>query len=188
MNYLNVQICKKLKRFVSIIDSLDRKYSDTIHSMTFPHIIENIIYLFGRLFNPDFIVSYLIIILIYKIQNESDYFFVIKPFTHTLISLIFTLIIKKLTARPRPGVKPDIIRKYNLRQHEKNFSMPSGDSLQSGNFAIILYIYFNSILGFFIIPFVMFARIYFFCHYLLDTIIGSMMGVIISYNIYLILN
>jgi len=179
---------KKINQIFSYVDSVDKKYSDKIHSFALPPILEQLIYFFGRLFNPDFIASYLILILIYKIYYESEYFFIFKPFTHVLVCLIFTITLKRLTARPRPTEKLNIIRAYNLRQHEKNFSMPSGDSLQSANFAIIFYLYFNSFLGFYLIPCVMFARIYFFCHYLLDTIIGSILGVFISYNIYLLLN
>ena len=179
---------KKISQFLSKIDSLDKNFSDIIHTLVLPQTIEKIIYYFGRLFNPDFIISYLIGILVYKIYYESDYFFVFKPFTHTIISLILTIIIKRVTSRPRPSEKASVFRLYNLRKHEKNFSMPSGDSLQSANFAIILYLYFNSFLGFFLIPGVMFARIYFFCHYLLDTIIGSLIGLLISYYLYLLLN
>ena len=52
------------------------------------------------------------------------------------------------------------------RKKEKNFSMPSGDSMQAANFAIVALFYFNiSFFGFLILPFVMVARIFYFCHY-----------------------
>ena len=35
--------------------------------------------------------------------------------------------------------------------------------------------------GFFLVPFVMFARIFYFCHYVFDTVIGALMGFFISY-------
>jgi len=178
----------KNNRVISFLDSLDIYLSSKIHNIEFSKEKEFIIYLFGRIFNPDFIFFYHFVILIYKSYFENDFIFVFKPLLHTLISVFFTLILKKLTGRPRPLENLKVVRFSNLRKHEKNCSMPSGDSLQSANFAIILLFYFNTNFGFFLIPLVMFSRIYFFCHYILDTIVGSIMGLILSYNIYLLIN
>jgi membrane-associated phospholipid phosphatase len=178
----------KNNRVISFLDSLDKYLSNKIHSLEFSKEKEFIIYFFGRIFNPDYIFFYHFLILIYKSYFENDFIFVFKPLLHTLISVIITLILKKLTARPRPLENLKVVRFSNLRKHENNCSMPSGDSLQSANFSIILLFYFNCNLGFYLIPFVMFSRIYFFCHYILDTVVGSLMGLIISYNIYLLIN
>jgi membrane-associated phospholipid phosphatase len=136
------------------------------------------------MFNPDVIVCYFILM---SIASYNNLHFVLKPILHTLISLLVTFAIKRITARPRPE-KLYKKRIHDLRQHEKNFSMPSGDSLQAGNFAIILYVYYNTCLGFLFVPVVMYSRIFYFCHYILDTIAGCTLGIIVSYITYLVIN
>lgn len=178
----------KIKRAIEYLDVHDKHYSDKIHTLEFKPQIELIIYYFARLFNPDFIFSYFIIILIQSILMSGDYYFVCKPIMHTVIALIITLGLKKLTNRQRPHHREHLKRIKNLRQHEKDCSMPSGDSLQAANFAMILFMYFNTYFGFLLIPCVMFSRIFYFCHYLSDTIVGSLLGLIISNFAFILLN
>jgi membrane-associated phospholipid phosphatase len=170
------------------LDYYDKIYSDRIHCLELPPAYEKFVYLLARLFNPDFIISYLLLILIYKYFIFQDLFFVLKPLTHTILCLIITLYLKKLIARQRPLHKINVKRLFDLRKNEKNCSMPSGDSLQCANFAMIILCYFNINLGLFLIPCVMFSRIFYFCHYILDTIVGALLGLFLSYNIYIFLN
>jgi len=88
----------------------------------------------------------------------------------------------------RPNYSKKSKRIFDLRRHEKNCSMPSGDSFQAANFSIIIFFYFNSNIGFYILPFVMFARIYYYCHFLFDTIVGALLGLISSSFMYFIVN
>lgn len=165
---------------IQYLNSIDKSLSLVIHDLQLKRNMECLIYLFARLFNPDFITSYFIVILSYKTWMHSDYFFVLKPIISTVMCLAVTLFLKKYFGRSRPEYSKSSRRIIDLRRHEKNCSMPSGDSLQAGNFAVILYFYFNTTFGFFIVPIVMFARIYFYCHFLFDTIIGALLGIIIS--------
>lgn len=173
---------------ILILDEWDKRNSNRIHKLELPTWAEVVVYLAARLFNPDFILSYHILILFYHYYILSDLYFVLKPFIHTILCLFFTLFAKKLTARPRPLNNSTLRRLKDLRKFEKNCSMPSGDSLQSANFAIIIFCYFNSFLGFLLVPVVMFARIFYFCHYILDTVMGAISGLILSYYIYFLLN
>jgi membrane-associated phospholipid phosphatase len=66
--------------------------------------------------------------------------------------------------------------------------MPSGDSLQAANFAIIFYFYYGKIFGFFLILPVMISRIFFCCHYIMDTIVGVIIGFIVSFSLFNFLN
>ena len=59
--------------------------------------------------------------------------------------------------------------------------MPSGDSIQSANFAVLILFYLGNFTGFILIPFVMFARIFYFCHYIMDTVIGVLIGLSVSW-------
>jgi membrane-associated phospholipid phosphatase len=173
--------------FLQKLDYYDKKISNKIHSLELNIFLEIPVYICARLFNPDLISSYLIFILFYKYSFHDDFFFVFKVLIHVLFLLIVTLLMKKLTGRPRPD-KKKLYRIKDLRENEKNCSMPSGDSLQCANFCVILLVYFNSPLFFYLLPCVMFARIYYFCHYIMDTLVGGLMGLILSYLIYLGIN
>ena len=165
------------ENILSKIDSWDKKVSNYIHNLELNQILENIIYIFARLFNSDIIIIFYISVFIYKSFFNKDYFFIIKPFIHVTVIFILTGVLKYSLKRPRPEINKTVKRIYNLRKKEKNFSMPSGDSMQAANFGIIALFYLNmSYTGFIILPFVMFARIFYFCHYFLDTLIGAIIG------------
>lgn len=170
------------------LDNLDKSLSQIIHDLNLGRNMDMLIYIFARLFNPDFIVSYFLVILSYKIYINNDYLFVIKPIISTVVCLGVTLSLKKYFGRKRPNYSKISKRIYDLRKLERNCSMPSGDSLQAANFSIILFFYFDSTLGFYIIPFVMFARIYFYCHFLFDTVVGVTLGIFWSSLVYYCVN
>jgi membrane-associated phospholipid phosphatase len=174
-----------MNTIIKALDNFDKRISQHIHDLELPTPIEYIVYCFARMFNPDLVIFYFLIMAAQSFP--SDKYFIAKPFIHTLCVLTFSTIVKRLTKRPRPNKNEKLRRVYDLRQHETNFSMPSGDSIQAANFAVILYIYYGTTIGFYFVPCVMFARMFFFCHYVFDTIVGSMCGFIISSLIYLIL-
>lgn len=144
------------------------------------YFLELLIYLCGRLFNPDILTFYFIILIAYHAYYFKDYFHVVKPLIHVLVALIITVTMKNILRRDRPHQNNLVIRRFNLRSREKNCSMPSGDSMQCASFSIIFLFYMNTPLGFILIPLVMFSRIFFFCHYLMDTIVGTILGFIVS--------
>ena len=166
-----------IKNTLTKIDTLDKKISNYIHTLELNIILENIIYIFGRLFNPDIMTIFYLSVLFYQMIINKNYFYIIKPLIHLTVALILTMILKYSFKRPRPEINSKVKRLHNLRIKEKNFSMPSGDSMQAANFAIVALFYFHiSFLGFLIIPFVMFARIFYFCHYFFDTLVGALIG------------
>lgn len=170
------------------IDIWDKEVSSPIFNYEPSLVIEVPIYIFARLFNPDVIVVFFLITFVYQALVNKDYFFIIKPFIHVLVCLIVTLITKHVFGRPRPNIKTSVRRKFNCRSKETNCSMPSGDSMQCGSFAIIFLMYFNCPFGFLLIPFVMFSRIFYFCHYFLDTLVGSISGILLSTGVYFCLS
>ena len=180
----NEIIANKPGTILSTIDSYDKKISNYIYDLELNTFTENIIYIFGRLFNPDISILFYILIFCYQSFFYHNYFYLLKPFLHVFIVFIFTGVLKYSFKRKRPEIKKNVKRKYNLRKKEKNFSMPSGDSMQAANFAIIALFYFRvSFLGFIILPFVMFARIFYFCHFFFDTLIGAFIGGSISFGL-----
>ena len=170
-----------IKNTLSRIDLLDKKISNYIYILELNKILEHIIYIFARLFNPDIVIIFYLSIFLYQIIINKNYFYIIKPLIHLVVTLILTTILKHSFKRPRPEINSHVKRLHNLRKKEKNFSMPSGDSMQAANFAIVALFYFNiSLTGFLIVPFVMFARIFYFCHYFFDTLVGALIGGVVS--------
>lgn len=171
-----------LNNLLSKIDSYDKHLSNYIHILELNYILENIIYIFGRLFNSDIIIIFYISLFLYQSFMNKNYYYIIKPFIHLFIVFILTGVLKCSFKRPRPEINKSVKRVHNLRKKEKNFSMPSGDSMQAANFAVVGLFYFNiSYFGFFVIPFVMFSRIFYFCHYFFDTLIGALIGGCVSF-------
>ena len=173
---------------LSILDNYDKQLSDKIHKLEINDIFEFVLYLSARLYNPECVTCYFIIMFAYFAKVKHDYFFIVKPVLHVLIILLVTLISKHIIGRPRPNVRENVKRNFILRHKEKNCSMPSGDAMQSANFAVILIYYFNCYYGILLIPFVMISRVYYFCHYVSDTVVGAIAGWIISYSLVVVLN
>ena len=190
-DFIEKPINSPLQKLLAKCDKFDKKLSSYIHEMEVNICLEIIIYIFARIFNSDFIISFYILLFLYQSIFNKDYFFVIKPLIHVFVIFVLTGILKYSLKRPRPEINENVKRKYNFRNKEKNFSMPSGDSMQAANFAIICLFYlfgnYIGLIGFIIIPFVMFARIFYFCHYLFDTIVGAMIGLSVSYCLVLLL-
>ena len=159
------------------LDLFDKKISKKIHNLELNTILENIIYIFARLFNADIITIFYISLLLYQSFFNKNYYYIIKPVIHVIVVFILTGLLKYSFKRPRPEINKNVKRIYNIRKKENNFAMPSGDSMQAANFAVITLFYFNlSFCGFLLLPFVMFARIFYFCHYFFDTLIGALVG------------
>ena len=174
-------ISKNKKNCIKKVDHKDKNISLTLQTYIAHKYIEYLLYFFSRLYNPDTIAIYLIIMLIFSILKK-DYYFIFKPISFVAFGLIVTLILKKSFGRPRPKINTK--RLFNVRDKENNGSMPSGDSLQAGIFAMILFYYYRLYFGFFLIPFVMTSRVYFYCHYWMDTIIGAILGIFSGFVVY----
>lgn len=173
--------------FFSKLDYIDKKYSLYIHKLEVGKWTEIFIYLFSRAYNPEFVVIYFIIMLLHSSLKYKDYYFIVKPLLHVVVGLIFTGVLKKLINRPRPVLNEQIKRRFNCRSRETNGSMPSGDALQAATFSVILIDYYGFFGGLLTVPLVMFSRIFYFCHYICDTLAGAFLGLILSSIMYHIL-
>ena len=173
---------------LSKLDLIDKNLSEPIYNLEPNCLCEFLIYTCARLFNPDLMLSYFILVFAYHAIVYKDYFFIIKPLLHVITMLIITLITKHLIGRPRPQPRDSVKRRFNCRSKETNCSMPSGDSMQCANFAVIIIYYFNNFYGLMLIPFVMFSRVFYFCHYVFDTVVGTLIGLGASCAMYYILS
>ena len=102
-------------------------------------------------------------------------------FAQGMTAFIITVMLKKHFARPRPDFKNKPLRIKNLRGKEIDCSWPSGDTAQGGIFAFFIILNMPYIV--IMIPYghwlmaiwtfhVAFARVFFHCHYIGDTIGG----------------
>ena len=67
----------------------------------------------------------------------------------------------------------------NMRAREKGMSMPSGDSASCAFLCTVFWTVFNSKLYMFtILPLTMCGRVYVYCHWFGDTIVGALIGVV----------
>ena len=182
--------CIKLKILLHNLDELDKKISKPLQTYTPNLAIELIFFLFAKLFNTSVVVSYLIIILIYSFAKFKNGYLFLVIFFHVLMAAIFTFIIKNLFKRNRPVLEAKRYFNY-VREREKSYSMPSGDSLQAGNFVMMIILYLNCDIKYFsllLIPASMTGRVFYNCHYWFDCIIGAILGIIISSTCYYIIN
>lgn len=161
---------------MNIVSNIDKKFGKFSFYIDLTKI-EEVVFLFAFIFNPLPIISYLVLL-----YFTVEFLLFIKILLTVIFGLSVTTILKRYFKRQRPDLLNN--RKYNFRSVEKNFSMPSGDSLQAGLWSMILLLYFNFYYGILFVPLVMFARCYYQCHYLSDTIIGALLGMKISYLVY----
>lgn len=162
----------------------DHTFSERIHDLDKKYWTF-LLYPFARLFNPKFIIIPLgIIVGLYRNLIVMAFYV-----CSIIISLGITLTLKKLFKRKRPEGLEYRFKTLKLRSKELNHAMPSGDSLQSGNFSafVVLFIVYQNLwwpytLGYCLIVLlfqllIMLSRVYYLCHFVGDTIVGMFLGV-----------
>lgn len=87
--------------YIENLDKFDKFLSKKIHDTKLPKITEYMVYMFARIFNPDLITSYLVIIFSYKSINNEPYF-ILTPIISTIGSLVISIALKKYIKRLRP--------------------------------------------------------------------------------------
>ena len=189
---LNTQIETKscLSNIITDLDNFDKKISQPLQTYTPNFYIEILFLISAKSFNTLNIIFYLVFIFFYSIFIKKNPYIFIIVFIHVIIGLLITLIIKKIIGRERPILT---VKRYfyKVRTQELTNSMPSGDSLQSANFSMMIILYLGNNSRFFsllFIPMSMIGRVFYSCHYWFDCFIGAFLGIIISYGCYLLIN
>ena len=189
---LNSQIETKscLSNIITDLDNFDKKISQPLQAYTPNFYIEILFLISAKSFNTLNIIFYLVFIFFYSIFIKKNPYIFIIVFIHVIIGLLITLIIKKIIGRERPILT---VKRYfyKVRTQELTNSMPSGDSLQSANFSMMIILYLGNNSRFFsllFIPMSMIGRVFYSCHYWFDCFIGAFLGIIISYGCYLLIN
>ena len=172
------------------LDNFDKKISQPLQRYTPNLFIELFFLIFAKSFNTLTVILYLVLILFYSIFIAKNINIFLIPLIHVIIGSLITLILKKIIGRERPILS---VKKYfeKVRTRETMESMPSGDSLQSANFAFMIIFYFEKKIKFFslcFIPLSMIGRVFYCCHYWFDCFVGGFLGIITSYGSYFIIN
>ena len=182
--------CSQLKSCLNYLDNLDKKISKPLQIYTPNFAIECIFFVFSKLFNTETVIIYLFILLICSYLKNHNFYLFLIPFIHVVIGAILTGLLKIIIGRNRPVSTVKRFCNY-VRDKETSKSMPSGDSLQSANFAMMAILYFNCNMKYLVlllIPGVMCGRVYYNCHYWFDCIIGVVLGIFVSIGSYIIIN
>lgn len=81
--------------------------------------------------------------------------------------------------RPRPDLNEKVKKSKRFRSKEKNCALPSGDTVQSMFFSMVLVMWFGVDPGVMMLFHVLVAvsRIYFMCHWIGDTIAATIMTI-----------
>ena len=166
--------------------------------------MENLLLFFGYMFNRGFCIISIIISGIYA-TYYPDYItsrlpksvpsqsavrvYVLFNITQLLSLLIVTQTLKNVLRRQRPlyphnqlGLEPLVPKRVgNLSDKESGtLSMPSGDTAQAANWCVLTYLFYESYFSLMIIPLVALSRVYFRCHWIGDTIIGTIIGITVA--------
>ena len=179
-----------LSNCITDLDNFDKKISQPLQTYTPNVYIEIIFLIFAKVFNTLNIILYLVFLFLYSIFIKKNPYIFIIVFIHVIIGALITLIIKKMIGRERPSLT---VKRYfyKVRTKELLNSMPSGDCLQSANFAMMMILYFGSSSRFFsiiFIPMSMIGRVFYSCHYWFDCLIGAFLGIINSFGCYFLIN
>ena len=103
--------------------------------------------------------------------------------TVTTLAMVAVFILpgKALFGRERPTRVKKVFRFCNMRDLEHGKSMPSGDAAACAFFCGIYFYVYGYWPVLLIIPMVSIGRVYVHCHWIGDTIIGSILGLTVSY-------
>ena len=102
-----------------------------------------------------------------------------------ILTLVIVLPLKMIFDRERPTRILNVYRICNMRDLEHGKSMPSGDAAAAaffcGTYSFLFNFHWLSII---IVPLVCLGRVYVHCHWIGDTIIGSIIGFLFSFFCY----
>ena len=100
-----------------------------------------------------------------------------------LVPVLFMILpLKAIIGRERPKRITSVKRIFNMRDQEKQKAMPSGDTF-AASFFVGLYtnIFGAHWLLWICVPLVGLGRVYVHCHWIGDTIVGGILGVIVQH-------
>ena len=182
------QLLGKYSHIVMRLDKLDKKLSCAVQNLDLKWL-EYFVVVWGSLFtNYDTIWIPMLLSLLIAQYHSVEYSFIMFYTIGIPLTALMWGIIKHIFKRKRPSSEDGVIRKIDLRiKQGESFSFPSGDSLQAGFFSTFFFLLYGNVFYLFVYPLVAFARVYYKCHWIGDTIFGGMIGVVFGYIYFTIL-
>eukprot|EP01084_Bolivina_argentea_P303836 524670_1 len=156
------------------VDKIDKYLSKEIHKLEL-HYFDFIIAIPGTLFG----VIGCPILAIWYYNKYNSYLY---PF-NCFIIVVINHTLKYVIARKRPLTSNCGNKLIPLKKMHHDPAMPSGDTAQSAVAAATMIYHGYSLYWLSLIPASAFARVYFGSHYIGDTIVGGLMGFIITWGI-----
>ena len=134
-------------KLVRTLDAWDKKLSSYIHKMHLPKIIQIYMSFFAQVCNKEGpVILMCICAFVFPLlqANPPAYYGVyysLQYFAQGMTAFIICVMTKKHFKRPRPSLKLKNVttRYFNIRNKEIDCSWPSGDTAQSGIFALFLW-------------------------------------------------
>ncbi|MGL4662262.1 MAG: phosphatase PAP2 family protein [Culicoidibacterales bacterium] len=107
-----------------------------------------------------------------------------------IVTTLMVTVTKVLIGRPRPFVAQKMIPLINVEKIEYYVSFPSGHTAAVASLGAMCWLYYKRYLaiGLSAILIMAWSRIYLYMHYPIDTFIGALIGIGISYAVYKICN
>ena len=173
---------------LAILASVDRKVSEPIRRLQLSSL-EYPIYLLGTTFTyaRTVVPVYIIGPLATSIMHQQSIFQATNRVSFALMALAVTDIVvqttKRMTQRERPKHDTSVERIFDLRREIKdkgNYeSFPSGDTAAGAAWCSALAVLTGNPLWRVVAIGVGFARVYFHCHWVFDTVAGGTWGLIV---------
>jgi len=178
---------QRLQHLLTLVEEKDILYSSHLHKWSLSYL-DYLLVIPGLLCSSHCVPG--LIVLIYLMAGVPLGLFTTIA---SLLTVAVTETIKKSTQRERPEHEIVRHRLLNLRSLLTNYSFPSGDSAQSAALSISLYNYCRSVgldsiavYWLLLIPIVMFARVYFGCHWIGDVFMGAAFGAAITITLWIV--
>jgi len=154
-------------------DQVDRKLSDRIHRMKLVLPL-NLLPAVGALFCSVWIFPFVL--------GLNFWFCGWWAIVSTIVTLIISEVLKHLTKRARPNCQRYELRFMDFKKTGTKYSMPSGDTAQAAVTATCYFLTYgvDALWACVLVPFVAFGRVYMRAHYLGDTVVGTVLGVLVT--------
>jgi membrane-associated phospholipid phosphatase len=165
---------------IAKIDQLDKDLSTLVHNSYHSRFFDVFMLIFGSIYDPAIVpFTFIFVTILAEISAPPNPNRLLIPALYGLsFAPMFALstILKRGFKRVRPWPSETGKKSKWLRTKQKNYSMPSGDSLQGWHLTTFCILHFHA---WWMIPvgvLISYSRVHFVCHWIGDVIIGAIIG------------
>lgn len=164
---------------IAKIDEIDKRLSSKIHNSDPSWLFGYFLLLFGSIYDPLIVpFTFVFVAVLGEVSNSPNRHMISALYGISFaVMFLLSTIMKKGFRRVRPTFPPNSQKSKWLRHKQKNFSMPSGDSLQGWHLATFCLLHFQSWWMIVVGILISYSRVHFVCHWIGDVITGAAFGV-----------